>query len=1282
MRRLRAVGPAAFTQGMLFGPAGGRQRQLPPGRGFPPVLPVGGGYPVRPALPPGPPPPLQIRRGPQLALPAAGETSGRLIDAQGESARRAASGFKAYESAQGAVRKGQVPLNKSISEAMFIQGRANTQYQRFGALSSEWIGAASRGATTIQELGRQTAITIGKFGGWLVAGGLLFTALGAIRQIGTGAIKASSGVLELQRVVKDLDPELAKAQFRERAERFNVPIEIVSGAAFESGKVFKDQNDALEATEATLYAVKVGELEYAEASRYLNAILRGFNLEAKDSKVIFDQINAAQNEFGISIRDSAAGIAKAAGTYRAAGGDFNSLLAIIATAQKATGQSGQVVGTAIARAPNFLRQESNRKTLEGFGIDARQGIDEVIEQAFEKAQSLSGERLQELASAIFGPQYGARIGTPLLQNFEQYQEVLNKTSPEKARGSSQRELNILLGQFDELLKKIVTELEILGSNLEQAGFLDIFGAGVKMLGQFLSGVNSLLELFNSLPTPLRKTLAILTQLYATVKLLRHFNLGESFGEGTVKRRAFTSPDQFKKLYGEDLRGQIGALVNERERATVTASRAAIGLGNVERQAVVAEGEYARLVGVHGIQSQEALVQQQVVNRTQVAKNSAEERLLAAQLAEQEILVAQKIAEDKSTALAGARNEAAARGVAVRYGDTVSTTFNRPVTAAQAAQERGLRFTEGEGGIPKVVPVPGAGVGGATRFVGSATGEISDLTGRESILRSRLRDTGRAYKALGKSQFRIKPPLITLVGGAGKASTALKQTSRLVKTTAVVGMNRAGLAIGRAGTALRGLARSGYALIGGPFGLLIGGLFAITMWGDDLGRAIAGGQELIDAQANEFKPKSAKALRKNLEPFKAATNKELEEGQKLFEDFGIEAAKIPGSEFTINQARRARQEQRNQRARQEQDLPAAQLLPDQLEEEVKSLRSFTLGSKKFREQFKRVREEFELADKDADPKGFKEARAKLGALGSKLVNQSILVADSLKGFTKDGREALIKQLDILGPTLAGGPTFAPGKARRRFVGKTQKSVVRDLTEGTAKDRAEAIERLGQASEELATFGKEEFDLAMKFARTQRQRHGAYGNYIDQLRRSQQLIRRQGRTGREDLLGDLAKAEAEVERLERGFPIDRTREEPGGVRQAKLRDSGDRRQKRLKVARAGVRKLNKALDVLDKLQRRQLAEFNAMIREIRLEEVQEDINLLDVRSQIKQVRIGDENPIAQAREGVRAASEALRLLRGAGADDKELANALLTLLQSEADLQDAIADQAEELRDATA
>ncbi len=271
------------------------------------------------------------------------------------------------------------------------------------------------------------------------------------------------------------------------------------------GKIFHDQNDALEASKAVLYSVKVGELDAATASRYLIAIINGFHLPASQMVTVFDQLNGAQNKFGITISDVEAGLAKASGSFNAATtkgsplDKYHELLALITTAQKATGQTGQVVGTAIQRAPNFLNQAKNQNTLKKFGIDAGGDLNQVIEEAFKTAQGLSGHKIGELASAIFGPQYGARIGTPLLQQYDLYKKVFEGTSRDKTKNSGQRELNTLLHSFNEELLKVLTNLESIGSGLGEAGFLDLFGVSLKTLNLLLGGVGDLLDLFNSLP---------------------------------------------------------------------------------------------------------------------------------------------------------------------------------------------------------------------------------------------------------------------------------------------------------------------------------------------------------------------------------------------------------------------------------------------------------------------------------------------------------------------------------------------------------------------------------------------------------------------------------------------------------------------------------------------------------------------------------------------------------------------------------------------------------------
>jgi TP901 family phage tail tape measure protein len=500
----------AYRNAARYGPyAGGRKTFDQSGYS-------GGGYGA-PPIPPGgklPPP------GGFPALPAPQKPSvvGSSMDA--EAAR--------YQAARVEADSYRLSVSKLAQE----QNVASVAMHRHGALTTEFISAAQRGEVTIRELGYQTASTIGKFGGWLVAGSAVYGAFSAISALGRGALEAYSGVNLLSRVVtQGIDAPKLREEFSSLAGEFNLPIETVSEAAYQMGKVFHSQNGALAASKAVLYSVKVGELDVASATRYLIAIVNGFHLPASKMAEVFDQINAAQNRFGISIADVEAGLAKAGGTFHAAGGDFSHLLAIITTAQKATGNTGQTIGTAIARAPNFLRKAANQDVLRQFGIEPGQSIDKVITQAFGVAQTLTGAKLQELAAAIFGPQYGARIGTPLLQQQALYEKVLARTSPQAAKGSAQQELRTQLGGVDEQISKIGVTLERVGGELANAHAFDSFGLLLGTLNETLQLALQLTHTFNDLPDGVKQTLSYALQLAIVMRTLRRFGLGEAIAGG-------------------------------------------------------------------------------------------------------------------------------------------------------------------------------------------------------------------------------------------------------------------------------------------------------------------------------------------------------------------------------------------------------------------------------------------------------------------------------------------------------------------------------------------------------------------------------------------------------------------------------------------------------------------------------------------------------------------------------------------------------------------------------
>lgn len=422
---------------------------------------------------------------------------------------------------------------EAAREANFsaVAADANSRsWRKYGAMTTEFIDAARKGQASYREWGAQIGQTAAKFAGWTLVSIPVFAALDAVRQVGTGAIQSSSGVATLQRTIDNVDASRAQQQFRDLSKQFNMPVGDVAEAVGRMGQVFHNQDDAVRAATAALYSYRTGGVDVETSTKNLIAITNGFGLSANDLMRVFDQLNQAQNRFGATIPDTEAGLAKAAGAFRNAGGDVDHLIALIVTAQRVTGRSGNELGTAFARSAGFIRRPSNQATLRQFGIDPTAGIQQVYEQAFQVAQGMQGEQLNRLATALSSPQY-ARIFVPLLQSYQRYQRILQGTSPGAAQNSAANELHRILGGVDEQIKALGNGLERLGSNLAQSGLLDGFGLVLKTLNEMLTVVNDLLGVFNRLPEPVRSLASNLAVGAAGVSLMRRANVGERF-EGT------------------------------------------------------------------------------------------------------------------------------------------------------------------------------------------------------------------------------------------------------------------------------------------------------------------------------------------------------------------------------------------------------------------------------------------------------------------------------------------------------------------------------------------------------------------------------------------------------------------------------------------------------------------------------------------------------------------------------------------------------------------------------
>lgn len=409
---------------------------------------------------------------------------------------------------------------RELSATGVAYNTVSQQMHRHGALTTEFIAAAARGETTLRELGNQSLATAGKFAGWTAAGAALYTALDAVRQLGTGAIQSADGVRQLQRVIPRADNDQTQQAFADLSRQFNVPIDVAADAVYRMGQRFHDVPTAVNAAKAALFSFKTGEVDVATSTENLLAIVNGFGLSSEELTQRYDQINQAQNTFGIRIADTEAGIAKAAGAIKNSGGDFDYLLALFIAISRATNRSGQEIGTGLARGVTQIRQAKNLGILREQGVDADPNNFQTTVQSALKAVA-NGADANIVASALLGNQY-ARLIAPVLRDQRVLKQAIAQTDPESSRGSAQKELDKVLSETGERVEKIGNTLQRLGAALARSGLAAPLGLALDLLNAILGTATEVVEVFDDLPHGLREGVALLAEMGVAIAVLRKF----------------------------------------------------------------------------------------------------------------------------------------------------------------------------------------------------------------------------------------------------------------------------------------------------------------------------------------------------------------------------------------------------------------------------------------------------------------------------------------------------------------------------------------------------------------------------------------------------------------------------------------------------------------------------------------------------------------------------------------------------------------------------------------
>lgn len=695
----------------------------------------------------GGPPQLILPAG--VASPAAANAGAAATTRQASSSRAAAAEAERHGKVQAYVAGHTKNLAVAEEESRQAFRRATAQLgaldqglQKHGYLTSEFIRRAAQGEASTKEWGEQILGTAAKFGAWTAVSIPVFAVLDGIRLIGQGAVQSASGVNELQRYINNLDTNKARRQLRELAFENNVPIEDAVTAMAQAGRLRQNagsQDKAFGTARASLLLAKVGDLEPEQASKYTNAIAQGFGYQSSQLVTVVNQLNQAQNNFNLSIRDGASGIARAAGAWRAAGGHFTPLLRLFTIAQQATTASGEEIGTAFRRSAGFMQRPHNRELLAGYGIDASRGADKVYEQALRLVGSgqVKGPDILKLATALSSPQLAASVIAPTLQKYALYQQTADPklgVTPDAAnrgKGSAVKERDTQLASLQERIARIGHDLEQLGSNLQQSGFLDPLLTMAVTLDHSLRILNSFLDIWGDLPPAIQHSLGLMLEFVAAIKLARRFNIGESLAArapgleragvaGLFRQR----PDvQVQRYVKAGLRDSLEFLRDESSRSSIRAGSAAAAVLSLQERRTLARQRGAP---------------QEEVARLDAAWEKARDR--SEEVAQEtEVLRAElaKVEADVAAFGLAMREGASAIKFATERGLFIPPTLHRPTSAEVIPAHTLASFAGGSVAVDEAARQ--AAPGSRTRIIPGPNGQAVVLTQQQEKLSAAQRE---------------------------------------------------------------------------------------------------------------------------------------------------------------------------------------------------------------------------------------------------------------------------------------------------------------------------------------------------------------------------------------------------------------------------------------------------------------------------------------------------------------------------------------------------------------
>jgi TP901 family phage tail tape measure protein len=246
-------------------------------------------------------------------------------------------------------------------------------------------------------------------------------------------------------------------------------FKIAASSALEFSRQGLSVSETLKRTKDALTLTRLSGLDVVESTKAITAALNSFNDVALDSTVLVNKLATVDAQFSVSSGDLAQALQRVGSTAQDTGVSFDSLIALVTSAQQQTQRGGAVIGNALKSIFQRVQRPEVLDNLKQLGIlteDVNGKIlssDAILKntaQAYKTLSDAQREQIVQLSSGLFQANQFRAILQDLGKQSSIYERALS-TSANSSDQAARRQA--------ELNKTLASELNQSLNNLQQFG---------------------------------------------------------------------------------------------------------------------------------------------------------------------------------------------------------------------------------------------------------------------------------------------------------------------------------------------------------------------------------------------------------------------------------------------------------------------------------------------------------------------------------------------------------------------------------------------------------------------------------------------------------------------------------------------------------------------------------------------------------------------------------------------------------------------------------------------